>query len=469
MQTFITSRIKWVVFLASLIMFSCISNDSVRRQAEVQMRDLAKILADGKLVAVTDYNSTSYFLYKGEPMGYQYDLLRDLASYLGVKLELIAENDIEKSFEMLKNGEVDIIANNLTITTQRKKEFNFTTPHGETRQVLVQRVPSTSEESEKLIVKSPLDLSGKVIYVQRSSAAAQRLANLSEEIGGNIMIVELPDYDAEQLIDLVAMGEIDYMVCDETVAQIKASSLRNVDYSIAIGFPQHTAWALRQSSPDLLNKVNTWFDGYLSTSRYAMIKRKYYQNPNHLRRLSNDYYFVHQDRVSEWDEYFKKNSPKINWDWRLLASLVYQESRFRHDVVSHKGASGVMQFMPQTAEHWGIDSTVSAKEQIEVGVKYLKWLDDKMVEYNISQEERVKFVLAAYNAGIGHVIDARNLARKYGKDPNVWDENVEYFIRHKSEFLSDTVVRFGRLRGEETFRYVSEIIDRYEHYKNILK
>ncbi|HSA05100.1 MAG TPA: transporter substrate-binding domain-containing protein, partial [Tenuifilaceae bacterium] len=153
MQTFITSRIKWVVFLASLIMFSCISNDSVRRQAEVQMRDLAKILADGKLVAVTDYNSTSYFLYKGEPMGYQYDLLRDLASYLGVKLELIAENDIEKSFEMLKNGEVDIIANNLTITTQRKKEFNFTTPHGETRQVLVQRVPSTSEESEKLIVK----------------------------------------------------------------------------------------------------------------------------------------------------------------------------------------------------------------------------------------------------------------------------------------------------------------------------
>lgn len=469
MQTFIASRIRWVVFLASLVMFSCISKDSVMRRSEEQMRDLAKIMADGKLVAVTDFNSTSYFLYKGEPMGYQYDMLRDLASFLGVKLELIAENDIEKSFEMLQNGEVDIIANNLTITTQRKKEFNFTIPHGETRQVLVQRIPSTEEEDENPLIRNPLNLSGKVVYVQRSSASAQRLTNLSEEIGGNIMIVELPNYDADQLIDLVSMGEIDYVVCDETAAQIKSSSLKNIDYETAIGFPQHTAWAIRLSSPELLTRTNTWLEGYIKTAHYRMIKSKYYNNPNHLKRLSNDYYLVYQDRVSEWDEYFKKFSPKINWDWRLLASLVYQESKFKHDVVSHKGATGLMQFMPATAEHFGIDSSVGPTEQIEVGVKYLKWLDDRMIENNISDSERIKFVLAAYNAGLGHVLDARSLARKYGKDPNVWDENVEYFIRHKSEFLNDTLVRHGRLRGEETYRYVSEIINRFEHYKNILK
>lgn len=469
MQTFITSRIRWVVFLASLVMFSCISKDSVMRESEVQLRDLAKILADGKIVAVTDYNSTSYFLYKGEPMGYQFDMLRDLASFLGVKLELVAENDIEKSFEMLKNGEVDIIANNLTITTQRKKEFNFTIPHGETRQVLIQRIPTSSDEVDNVVIRNPLELKGKVVYVQRSSASAQRLKHLSEEIGGNIMIVELPNYDADQLIDLVSMGEIDFVVCDESAAQIKGSSLKNIDFETAIGFPQHVAWATRHSSPELLNRINYWLEGYLKTAHYRMIKSKYFNNPNHLKRLNNDYFFVYQDRVSQWDEYFKKHSPKINWDWRLLASLVYQESRFKHDVVSHKGATGLMQFMPQTAQHFGIDSTVSPTEQIEVGVKYLKWLDDRMAENNIPEQERFKFVLAAYNAGIGHVIDARNLARKYGKDPNVWDENVEYFIRHKSEFLNDTLVRHGRLRGEETFRYVSEIINRYEHYKNILK
>jgi len=467
MQTFITKGIKWVVFLASLIMFSCISQDSVLRKSNNPMRDLAKILADGKLVAVTDYNSTSYFIYKGEPMGYQFDMLRDLASYLGVKLELIAENDIEKSFEMLKNGKVDIIANNLTITTQRKLEFSFTTPHGETRQVLVQRIPISSDDDQ--LIRNPLDLSGKVVYVQRSSASAQRLKNLSEEIGGNIMMVELPNYDADQLIDLVSTGEIDYVVCDETAAQVKAGSLKNLDFETAIGFPQHTAWAVRPSSPELLKKINTWLDGYLNTAHYRMIKSKYYEDSNHLKRLNNDYYYVYQDRVSQWDEYFKKYSPNINWDWRLLASLVYQESKFKHDVVSHKGATGLMQFMPQTAEFFGIDSTVGPTKQIEVGVKYLKWLDDKMIENNIPDAERYKFVLAAYNAGIGHVLDARNLAIKYGKNPNVWDENVEYFIRHKSEFVSDTVVRFGKLRGEETYRYVSEIVDRYEHYKNILK
>lgn len=469
MLVFIVRQVKWVVFLASLVMFSCISKDSVLRKSEVSMRDLAKILADGKLVAVTDYNSSSYFIYKGEPMGYQYDMLRDLASFLGVKLELIAENDIEKSFEMLNEGKVDIIANNLTITTQRRSAYSFTSPHGETRQVLVQRIPLESEQQEKPLIRNPLNLSGKVVYVQRSSASAQRLRNLSDEIGGHIIIVELPNYDADQLMDLVSAGEIDFMVCDENVAQIKAGSLKNIDCETAIGFPQHTAWALRKSSPELLSKINTWLDGYMATAHYRMIKRKYFESPNHIKRLNTDYYYVYQDRVSQWDTYFKKYSPKINWDWRLLASLVYQESRFKHDVVSPKGATGLMQFMPQTAEHFGIDSTVSPTEQIEAGVKYLKWLDDRMIENNIPEEERFKFVLAAYNAGIGHVIDARNLARKYGKNPNVWDENVEYFIRHKSEFVADTVVRFGRLRGEETYRYVSEIIDRYEHYKNILK
>ncbi|MCB8965165.1 MAG: transporter substrate-binding domain-containing protein [Bacteroidales bacterium] len=469
MNLFITGRIKWVVFLASLVMFSCISKDSTRIKQQEQMRDLAKILADGKLVAVTDYNSTSYFLYKGEPMGYQYDMLRDLASFLGVKLELVAENDIEKSFEMLRNGEVDIIANNLTITNQRKKAFNFTVPHGETRLVLVQRKSNNSDESVKPLIANPLELSGKVVYVQRSSASAQRLKHLSEEIGGNIMLVELPKYNEDQLIDLVSTGEIDYVVCDETAVQIKAATLSNIDFTTVIGFPQHTAWAMRKSSPDLLAKTNDWLNGFLKTSQYQRVKRKYYNTPNHVRRLNSDYFYVQQNRVSEWDEYFKKHSSKINWDWRLLASLVYQESRFKHDVVSHRGAMGLMQFMPQTAEFFGVDSTVSAVEQIEAGVRYIKWLDNKMLDNNIPEQERVKFVLAAYNAGIGHVIDARNLARKYGKNPNVWDENVEYFIRHKSEFASDTVVRYGRLRGEETYRYVSEIIDRYEHYKNILR
>jgi membrane-bound lytic murein transglycosylase F len=132
------------------------------------------------------------------------------------------------------------------------------------------------------------------------------------------------------------------------------------------------------------------------------------------------------------------------------------------------GAKGLMQFMPATAKFFGISHNEKPEEQIKAGVKYIKWLDEKWAKYGVPKEERIKFVLASYNAGIGHVIDARNLAQKYGKNPNVWDNNVEYFIRHKYDFAHDPVVKYGSLKGTETYLYVKEIMDRYQHYKNII-
>jgi len=185
--------------------------------------------------------------------------------------------------------------------------------------------------------------------------------------------------------------------------------------------------------------------------------------------MSNDYFYVYQGKVSQWDEYFKHNSEKIGWDWRLLASMVYQESHFDHNAVSPRGAVGLMQFMPTTADYFGIALNEMPIRQIEAGVGYLKWIEDRLSSFNIPKKEEVKFVLAAYNAGIGHVIDARNLARKYGRNPNVWDDNVEYFISNKAQFSGDPVVKYGSLKGKETTRYVEEILERYQHYQNIVE
>jgi len=456
---------KGLIFLAMLFTFSLLNcEEKASKELEIR-RDLADILADGKIVAVTDYNATSYFIYKGEPMGYQYDMLRDLATFLGVKLEILTENDIDKSFELLKKGEVDIIANSLAITTQRKEEVEFTLPHGETSQVLVQRIP---KDNSVPTVQKPLELAGKVVYVQKSSAGAQRLKNLSDEIGGGITIVELPNYDAEKLIELVATGDTDFAVCDQSVALVKSNSYQNINFDVQIGFPQKTAWAVRKTSNELRKKIDTWLEGYLKTAHYRNIELKYFSQERFDRRASNDYFYIYTGKISPWDEYFKKYSQGIDWDWRLLASLVYQESRFRHDVTSHRGASGLMQMMPQTAEYFGIDSTVSPVKQIEAGVRYIKWLEDRFSEYDIPKEEMIKFVLASYNAGLGHVIDARNLAQKHGRNPNVWENNVEYFIQNKSQFVNDPIVRHGNLRGSETTKYVHEVIDRYQHYKNII-
>jgi len=469
MKVFILRGVRYVFFLALLVSTSCRKIDSELLSNEGK-RDLAQILAKGKITVVTDYTSTNYFLYKGEPMGYQFEMLRNLAAHLGVKLELITENNLDKSFEMLEKREVDIIANNLTVTASRKVRFSFTNPHGQPRQVLVQRKPKLIEFSQKSsMIRNPIDLADRIVYVQKGSASTERLKNLAEETGVKIITVEMPNYEAEQLIELVANGEIDYTVTDENIARVQSALYDNIDYETPVSFPQNLAWAIHPDAPDLLAKVNDWLASFTKTAEYRVIKNRYFDNPALARMMQSDYFYVHSGRISMYDDQLKSVSEDLKWDWRLLASLIYQESKFRHDAKSPSGAYGLMQFMPQTAKHFGIDHEANADVQLETGVRYLKWLEDRMDDNKIPHEEKIKFVLAAYNAGIGHVIDARNLARKYGRDPNVWENNVDYFIQNKSEFYRDTVVRFGYLRGDETYRYVYEILDRYEHYRNIVK
>lgn len=451
------------------MLFSCdFRVEPIFRSDDVN-RDLEDIIAKGKLVAVTDFNTTNYFIYKGKPMGYQYEMLQYLAAQLNVKLELVAENNLEKAFQMLEKGEVDLIANNLTITSKRKEKYSFTVPHGQTRQVLVQR--KLSEPSDTMLIANPLDLGGKIIYVQEGSASAQRLRNLSDEIGTPIVIVEMPNYQADQLIELVANGDIDYTVCDEDIALVNAAIHGNVDASTAVSFPQNVAWAVRPGANKLLAELDTWLSTFTKTAEYRLIYRRYYDNPRIATMFQSGFLYVRKGKISIYDEDIKSQSSQIDWDWRLLASLIYQESRFNHNVVSHKGAYGLMQFMPATSDYWGIDRDADPYSQLKAGVKYLKWLDEKFIINNVDSSERVKFILAAYNAGIGHVFDARNLARKYGKNPDVWEGNVDYFLLNKSkpEYYKDSVVRFGYCRGEETYNYVKEVMDRYDHYRNIIR
>lgn len=453
------------IVLIVLVAFGCNSQQHAVNKDDIS-HDLKDILASGKLVAVSGFNSTGYFIYKGEPMGYQYDLLRDFASSLGVKLELVAENDVEKAQAMLERGEVDLIANGLTITAERRNVYSFTKPIGQTRQVLVQRRASTPDAPEH--VSSTLELAGRIVYVQQRSASEMRLRHVAEEIGEDIKVVPLPGVDADRLMELVASGEIDYAVCDEIAAKVKGETLPQLDCTVPVSFMQNLAWAVRPSSPKLLERINEWLDGYLPTAHHRLLKHRYFDSPSQRRNMNSDYFYVTEGRVSQWDEYFKQSSLKIDWDWRLVASMVYQESRFKANAVSPRGASGLMQLMPSTADYFGLDEDASPRLQIDAGVRYLRILDRKLAREGVPEHDRKKFVLAAYNAGFGHVLDAIKLAQKYGRNPNVWDGNVEYFIAHKSEYANDPVVKHGRLGGVETLNYVREIMERYQHYCNIV-
>jgi membrane-bound lytic murein transglycosylase F len=173
--------------------------------------------------------------------------------------------------------------------------------------------------------------------------------------------------------------------------------------------------------------------------------------------------------ISKYDDIFKKYSPKIDWDWRLLAALVYHESRFRPTVRSPMGAYGLMQLMPATLDHFGIDTTATPDRHIEAGVKLIKHLDTMFAPYVPDKDERIKFILASYNIGPGHVLDAQRLAKKYGKDDSVWNNNVDSFLLRKSkpQFYNDPNVQFGKCYGIETYAYVLQVTERFEYYKNL--
>ncbi len=468
------------IMLFCLLFATACSNPKQKEQSskveqEVTL-DLNEIQKRGKLVVVTDYNSTNYFIYKGRPMGYQLELLNDLCDNLGIKLEVIVSNDVENNIRDLRNGSVDIIAQNLAVTRDRSKIIQFTEPHTYSRQVLVQRNDEKGDlqnENKRFndLIRNQLELAGKTIYVQKGSSYVTRLKNLSDEIGDSINVVEIPDYEAEQLIGLVAEGEISYTICDEILARVNLNYYNNIDIKTPVSFPQKIAWGVRKSSPDLLQVVNNWLIRFRKSNKYDMIYRKYFLNRRSTHIVDVGYNSLKGGFVSPYDDIIKKESENSDWDWRLIAALIYQESRFLPEIKSWAGAQGLMQLMPETAKAFGVDNITSPEENIRGGIKFLKWLDKRMALRIDAPEERLKFVLASYNVGIGHVLDAMKLAEKNGKNPKVWDNNVDYYLLNKSKplYYNDPVVEFGYCRGEEPYLYVSEILERYEHYKNLMQ
>lgn len=471
----ILNFLKFTLLLA-LLLIGFNTCKEKEKESFINLSSIEKIKKKGKLVAVMDFNSTNYFIYRGEPMGYQYELLQLLAKELNVKLEVKVENDIDKNFNMLKKGECDIIAINLTITKDRANKINFTYPHSQTRQVLVQRKPDNWEslspdEIEGRLIRNQLDLAKKVVYVQKGTSYATRIKNLSDEIGDSIKIIEKADKEVEELIELVASGEIDYTVVDENVALVNQIYYPILDVKTAVSFPQNLAWGLKKGDESLKTEIDKWLVNFKKTAHYNIIYDKYFKNPRSVRIVESDYYSNSSGKVSQYDEYIKKYSKEIDWDWRLLASLVYQESRFKYNAQSWAGAYGLMQLMPTTARRFGVNKNSSAEMQIKAGVDFIKWLDKRFDIRGIDdEEERIKFILASYNVGLGHILDARRLAEKNGLDPDVWQDNVDEYILKKSnpKYYKDPVVKYGYCRGSETYNYVYQILDRYEHYKNII-
>lgn len=439
-------------------------------------RDLNEIREEGTLRAITIFSPTSYFLYRGQPLGFEYELLQRLARHLDLKLEIVVADNMNNLFTMLNEGDGDIIAYGMTVTEPRKKIADFTRHHFESHQVLVQRKPENwrqmkIHEIKATLVTNPLDLIGKTVHVRKNSSYFQRLKNLSQEIGGEIIIDPIPgNITTGEIIKMVVDGEIDYTVADNNIAAINRTYYPILDIGTDVSFPQRIAWAVRKNSPELLKAVNKWIDGMKKQTDYYVIYNKYFENTKlYKKRIRSEFHSETGGKISRYDELIQEHANELGWDWRLLASIIYQESKFDPGATSWAGGKGLMQLMPATAEELGVSDPNDPTQSIRGGVKYLDEMWERWNDITDSVQ-RVKFTLASYNCGYQHVRDAQRLAEKKKADPLTWDGQVEEYLLKLTypRYYNDKVVEYGYVRGEEPYQYVREIFERYEHYRQLI-
>lgn len=440
--------------------------------------DLNEIIARDTLRAITTYSSTTYFLYRGQPMGYEYELAKRFADYLDVELKMIIAEDLDDILDLLNTGKGDIVTNNLTITSERRTVVDFSYPLNFTHQVLVQRKPANWRKMklhtiEKELVRNPIELIGLDIHVREKSSYTSRLFNLQEELGGEINIKYLDGtITTDDIMKMVSQGEIDYTIADNNIAQINAAYYQNLDIRTTVGVMQQLAWAVRKSSPNLLKKLNQWIKNERKSSEFYVIYNKYYKNTRAFTtRVKSDFYSRESNKISEYDAQIKKGANKLNWDWRFLASQVYQESRFDPKEKSWAGAVGLMQLMPKTAKSYGFQKLTNPNINIKAGVAHLTYLNNYWKKHIADSSERVKFILASYNAGQNHVQDARRLAELRGLNPNVWYNETEkaMLLKSQKKYFNNPKVYYGYCRGEEPVNYVKEIYERYYYYTEFIE
>lgn len=453
----------WLINVLLIILSAC--NLSKKKEPDRIAVDLPQIKEKKEITAVTLNTSTSYFIYKMQQMGYEYDLMEDFANSQDLKLNIKIAENITRLEDMLQAGEADIVAYPVQMDNTMKNKYLFCGVEQQNHLVIVQRA-----NRGDTILNDVTQLIGKEVWVKKESRYHERLKSLNEELGGGIIIrnIERDTITTEDLIEMVSLGEIPYTVSENNLARLNRTYYRNIHINLSISFPQRASWIVRKDAPALAQAVNEWAANISKGQTLrAAIKRYFEQSKDE--DLSTEGLIIKKGDISPYDDLFKKYAAELGWDWQLLASIAFQESRFHNHLESWAGAKGLMGIMPRTARSMGFspDSLDHPETAIKAGVKCLLSFRDYFS--NITDpEEKIKFTLATYNAGNGHIADARKLTSKHGGNPDSWDGNVAEYIRLKSEpeYYNDPVCKHGYLRGTETFKYVREVLSRYRFYKS---
>lgn len=444
-------------------------NVSVEKPVE---RDFADIKRDGTLKVITRYSSNTYFLHQGLEWGFEYEFVSKFADNHDLALEIVVVGPNDNPYDMLNSGKGDIIAANYTATEERKKYVDFTRPYNIVDQVLVfsddiTNPPQSIEEVAEREIS---------ITVRRNSSYFYRLQDLRDQ--GLDLPVHLVSNqkDTESLLFDISSNNFSATIADDNMFQASNKYMQGLQQGPVIAKNDSIAWAIRKNSPNLKTELNSFLYDHFRfgkadekpkrSSFLNILRKRYFESGPQIA----EYYSPESDRqrmgiISPYDDLIKQVADSAGIDWLLVASIVAQETKFNPQSKSWAGAVGLMQVLPRYSEVPDEKLLYNEEVNVKEGVRIMK---EHLQHYSyLDSTNQWSFALAAYNAGQGHVADARRLAIDHNKNPNEWENVADALLKlmHRKYYKD---ARYGFCRGIETVRYVREIKNRYQTYKSVI-
>ena len=413
--------------------------------------ELQAIRESGSLKFVTRNTPSTYFLEKGDPAGFEYELAQAFASFIKVELEVVLAPKFSEIFTIIKNRDAHLAGANLTVTPQRLEQFSFAPPYLHTSSALIYRI-TQGQPAPKTVD----DLKERTLVVPANSSHIEALKILKAD-NPDLTWTESPDSSTIDLLEQVHKRSIDFTVMDTVTYESHSSYFPGVNKSIPLTKPQPLAW-MYSPHPDnsLKLALERFFQKPETKQLIERLKEKYLQRENRLNFFDTVTFRKQmEERLPLLAPYFHDAEAETGIDWQLLAAIAYQESHWNSKAVSPTGVRGVMMLTKATAKEVGVTDRTDAEQSIRGGARYFQKVIKKIPE-RVRQDDKIWFALASYNVGFGHLEDARILTQRAGKDPNRWDHVREFLpLLTKARYFK--TVKRGYARGYEPVIYVKNI------------
>ena len=459
--------IAWAVRKNSPQLLSAINQflttQNLIRPAELAfVGDLPEIRERRRLRIILPNTAASYFLWRGELVGFEYEFARRFAREHELRLEVIVPPNPAHALQWLEEGRADIAGGFL----ERLEPFDggaidYTRAWHSAQPLLL------APAAQKNAVLDWEALAGADIAGSPNCSAWAYLQDKAGLYDFRLHAVEGTGTDAEAIVNRLVAGEFDYVIVEHHLAAIELARREDVVALFPVGDRLPQAWAVRSSNPELLEALDEFFRKEHRSEFHNILYRRYFEDERRIRWQQREV-VRGSGELSAWDALVRQHAEEMEFDWRLIVAQMYQESRFDPDAKSRMGARGLMQIMPLAAEQVGVSNIEVPENNIRAGVLYLDWVRQRFSE-DLPFADRMWFTLAAYNAGLGHVLDARRLAAQKGWDPDRWFDHVERAMLLLSQREYYSQARHGYVRGSEPVAYVRNIRDRYAAYVQMVE